>query len=56
MVYFFQNSSALVYVKMYQFNTYKKFRRVSLIVSRMVHYNKTQFKSTPQSSIIDQIS
>ena len=36
--FFSQISFALVYVKIYQFNTYKKFRRVTSIVSWMVHY------------------
>ena len=35
---FFLKSFALVYLKIYKFNTYKKFRRGSSIVSRMVHY------------------
>ena len=36
--FFFQKSFALVNLKIYQFNTYKKLRRVRSIVSRMVHY------------------
>ena len=36
--FFSQKSFALKYVKNYKFNTYRKNRRVSLIVSRMVHY------------------
>ena len=36
--FFSQNSFALLYVKEYKFNTYRKNRRVSSIISRMVHY------------------
>ena len=35
---FSQKSFALVYMKKYKFNTYRKNGRVSSIVSRMVHY------------------
>ena len=36
--FFSQNYFALVYVKIYKLNTYRKNRRVSSIVSGMVHY------------------
>ena len=35
---FFRKSFELLYVKKHQFNAYRKFRRVSSIVSRMVYY------------------
>ena len=36
--YFSQKCFALVYVKNYKFNTYRKSRRASSFVSPMVHY------------------
>ena len=37
-IFFSQKSIALVYVRNYKFNTYRKTRRVSSIVSQMIHY------------------
>ena len=38
MVQFHQKSLAIVYVEIYQFNTYRMFRLASSVVSRIVHY------------------
>ena len=38
MIQFFSKIFCMVYVKAYQFNTYRKLSRVRSIVSRMVHY------------------